>query len=790
MNEEIHPTGAGTTARAASPASLQFAFSLVPMLAACIGGSPAVQQQAPPASRPAWQGPRASDWLSWRGPDQAGASRETGLPERVTLGGENHAWSYPLPGRGTPVVAGGRVFALGYVGEGATVREVLVCLEEGTGKLVWEKRFRDLITDTVYSRYSIGSPTIDPETGNVFFQTSSGLLVACTRDGEVLWQVSLIEEFGKLTFPNGRTGAPLVDGELVVVHPITTTWGPALGPARDRFHAFDKKTGECVWISTPGDTPLDNSFSFPVVEDRGGKRVFYAETGCGHVVCIDLRTGDPLWRYRVATGAANASVVLAGDTLVSVHGGENLDASTIGRMVALQVPAEPRPGEKGAVELGQDAERWRLDLEAFSSSPVLGGLGGLSGNRVYMTDEDGQLCAIDLEQGTLLWKEKLAPDQVHASPLWADGKLYVPFNNGTFCIVRPTDEKPEVLDREQLEGNCLGQPAVANGRLYVHTTGELYCFGTGKPAQASGPGERPAREPAVRVAGPAVRLQVIPADVTVRPGETLRFRARGLDAHGLTTAETPQATWATELGLARQADGSWLVAKDARPAAGVVVATAGALKAESRVRIVPALPFRLDFESIALDQGGGADAPEKWGNPPGFILSSRMKWDVREKDGSQVLARVIDNPLFQRTMTVFGHPDDRAYTMQVDVLSDGTRRSMSSAGLVHQRYLIELKGNHQELEVSSNVESLKVSVPFAWQPGTWYTLKTHVHVGEDGSGVVRARVWKRGEPEPAAWTIEVPHADAHTHGSAGLFGFTPQSRNKVYLDNLLITPDA
>ena len=49
-------------------------------------------------------------WLSWRGAAQAGRSDETGLFDELTLDGENHAWSYPVSGRGTPVIANGRVF--------------------------------------------------------------------------------------------------------------------------------------------------------------------------------------------------------------------------------------------------------------------------------------------------------------------------------------------------------------------------------------------------------------------------------------------------------------------------------------------------------------------------------------------------------------------------------------------------------------------------------------------------------------------------------------------------------
>jgi hypothetical protein len=60
-------------------------------------------------------------------------------------------------------------------------------------------------------------------------------------------------------------------------------------------------------------------------------------------------------------------------------------------------------------------------------------------------------------------------------------------------------------------------------------------------------------------------------------------------------------------------------------------------------------------------------------------------------------------------------------------------------------------------------------------------------VAQDGSGVVRAKAWKKGEPEPEQWTLEVPHRHVHESGSPGLFGFSPQV--KVYIDNLAVTPN-
>jgi hypothetical protein len=53
--------------------------------------------------------------------------------------------------------------------------------------------------------------------------------------------------------------------------------------------------------------------------------------------------------------------------------------------------------------------------------------------------------------------------------------------------------------------------------------------------------------------------------------------------------------------------------------------------------------------------------------------------------------------------------------------------------------------------------------------------------------VVRAKAWKKEEPEPEKWTLEVPHKTAHQNGSPGLFGFAPQV--PVYVDNVSVVPN-
>src|SRR5436190_20429520 len=112
-------------------------------------------------------------WLDWRGPQQDGTSLEKGLPDKWALGGVNDLWHIDISGGGTPVIANGRLFALGYRGQGADLQEVLFCANAETGKVLWERSFNDFLSDITYERYAIGSPCIDQQTGNVYALTTA-----------------------------------------------------------------------------------------------------------------------------------------------------------------------------------------------------------------------------------------------------------------------------------------------------------------------------------------------------------------------------------------------------------------------------------------------------------------------------------------------------------------------------------------------------------------------------------------------------------------------------------------
>ena len=731
---------------------------------------------------------RSSDWLQTRGSTGMGISTETGLPDELNT---SLLWTYDIQGGGGPVVAGGRVYQFGYYGGGEDLEESLTCLDLKSGELIWDRRHQDFISDIVYDRYGVGAASIDASTGNVFFQTSPGLLCAYSPEGTLLWERSMMEEFARLTFPNGRTGGPCVDEDLVIIHAITANWGTN-GPARDRFYAFDKTTGELVWTSTPGITPKDSSFAPLVFENlKDGRRVFYSGTGCGHVVCIDARTGQPLWRFQMSYGGVNAGVVLFEDMVIAVHGKENTDSSRIGRMTGIRKPSVlPTPGQPILVLQPQD-EVWRNEeIESFTSGPVL------REDRVYITGKTGELFSINARTGTTIWKLKLAPDQIHAGPTWADGKLYVPMFDGVVSVVEDIGNEGKIIDQIDLGAPCLSPPSVAHDRILIQTKNKLYCFGNNRPL----PPFRPVKSSAAEGVGKPVSLQIVPSEFALSAGKKMNFRVFAQDEAGRRIKQLgeglnwekwipPTAKVKTELDANLSSEGpGWLYAsEDAVLSAGAIRVTYEGLSAVARGRINPAFPYEEDFEQgyelnqVASDGISFAYPPLPW-------LGARMRWQIQELDGERVAGNTLDRVLFQRAINFIGSWKSQNYIVEMDVKVDGNRRIKSTIGAINQRYIFALVGNANKLEVFSNYDRFTRSVPFPVEANVWYRLKTQVDLNKDGSGLLRAKVWPRGQPEPEAWTLEELHDKAHQRGAPGVYALSPQSQKKVYFDNLSVYP--
>jgi len=711
----------------------------------------------------------AADWHEWRGPRRDGVSPEKGLPEKWSPAGENLAWRAPYGGRSTPVVMGGRVYLFNPSGRGERLRERLVCLDADTGRLLWERHFNVYLSDVPPHRVGWASPVGDPETGNVYAMGGGGHLVALSgADGRVIWERSLGEEYGLLTTHGGRTVTPLVDGDLVITSGVMFSWG-SHHRGLHRWLAFDKRTGEPVWSSAPGARPYDTTYAAPIIADVGGTRLLIQGASDGWVHAIKPQTGEPVWKVEVSKRGLNTGVVVRGSDAIITHSEENLDSSEMGMIAALDASL------RGELKMSQ--LKWKVyGWQGGFSSPVL------DGDRLYQVDNGANLAAFDAGTGKQLWLQNLGTIQ-KASPVLADGKLYVGTENGRFFIIEPSAAGAKILDSDQLgteqqPESILASVAVSDGRVYLVTDAALYCIGRKKTAQrgASPPAGRAAASERTRNSPPgaAAHVQVVPAELTLRPGQSASFRVRLFDERGNFLAEEKGAAWSLA-GLGGKVEGGrYTAGAEGVVQAGEVRAAVGGLTGAARVRVVPPLPWEENFDAAAADS-----FPQHWTN-------TGMKFVVREVGGRKVLVKTTEgSSLLSRARAFMGPADFSDYTVEADMLATTRRRQVGDAGVLAQRYSLVLFGNAQKLELTPwQPETERVaSVPFEWKTDTWYRMKLRVENLPDGRVRASGKVWPAGEAEPAAWTVERVDPIGNRQGSPGIFG---SALAEIYFDNLKV----
>jgi outer membrane protein assembly factor BamB len=749
---------------------------------------------------------QASDWSHWRGPENTGVSREKNLPDRMGLDPadpkSNVIWKQPFGGRSCPIVMNGHVYIINEAGSGATDQERVMCLDEATGKPLWEHRFNVFQTDIVSNRVGWSTLAGDPETGNVYAHGIQGLFFCFDKDGKVLWSHSLTEEYGRISGYGGRINSPIVDGDLVIMGILNSSWGDQARGAC-RFVAFDKRTGVVAWWS-PMLPSRGTFYSIPVVSVIGGERLMITGASDGTLDAFKVRTGELAWSHPLGARAINAGPVIDGNLIYCSHGEENSDTNVNGRIICV---------DASQIVDGKPKLVWKVDgIKAGFETPIL-----LDG-RLYVADDKAMLHCLDAKTGKQIWKYKYGRT-ARGSPVWGDGKIYVCEVASNFHILKPGPQKCEELytqffpskDRKSVV-ELNGSPAIANGKIFFNTRDEFYCIGNrdSKPAAESIPVA--ATEPAVDSNGKPSHMQVFPADVVVAPGESVTFEARLYDDKGRFLRKTsakwsmpkptppapppppPGAKPAPQTGPAPTppplagtvSDEGKFTAADAPPfQQGVVAATADGVTGKARVRILPKMPFAPNFDKVPLSR-----TPAAWVNCVG-------KFVMVKHDGANALKKLGNNsnPLIARAYTYFGMPTMSDYTLEADLLGTQVGHDLPDMGIVNSRYTLMLDGNKQQLRLMSweALPRVDKGVPFSWKANTWYHVKLMV-VPEGNKAIAKAKVWPKGEAEPEAWTVEYEDATPNLEGSPALYGYSTGILDKavgteILYSNVKVSPN-
>lgn len=253
----------------------------------------------------------AEDWPTFRGVNRSAVSSETGLLDSWPEGGPKLVWTAKGAGVGyaSPAVAAGRIYTLGDRDGG----EFISCYDADNGKPLWSQKVGpawNAHPKQVSWNGARGTPTIDGD--RVYLIDANGLLVCLnTGDGKIVWQKSLKDEFaGKKKDSWGYSESPLIDGPLVVCTP---------GGPKATVVALDKTSGELRWTcSRPEDVGAGHSSI--VISYVGGRKVYVQNTG-GGPMGVDAKTGELLWSYDIpAPTAFIPTPVIKDDYVLSVAG--------------------------------------------------------------------------------------------------------------------------------------------------------------------------------------------------------------------------------------------------------------------------------------------------------------------------------------------------------------------------------------------------------------------------------------------------------------------------------------
>lgn len=709
-----------------------------------------------------------ADWPYWRGPEYNGTSPQTDLPADWDPDGgpdSNLLWKREeLGGRCTPTVLDGRLYTILRADEGTPREgERVVCADAETGEILWENRFNVWLSDVPDTRVGWSSVVADPETGYVYalgvcayFQCIDG------KTGETIWSMPLHEQFGMLSTYGGRTNFPIISEDLVIISGIIINYGDRAKP-NHRLIAFDKKTGDVVWFNGTRDLPYDTPYSAPSLATINGQRQLVMGAGDGAIWGFQPQTGKPLWHYDLSRRGIFASPLVVGNRVFASHSEENISGTTMGAVVALEVVGS---GDQTSVK-----ELWKIEkLVVGRSAPV-----EIDG-RLYIVDDRCKMHVIDCDTGEILQERiKIGDSRQWGSLLYADGKIYVLTENGRWAIVEPTEDGAEILERGRIRKEAFnGSPICADGRLYFPGQSALYCVG--KP-DAEAVTTVTAESSAVAAADnpQGTHLQVVPAEMTLTPGEEVEFKARFFNEMGQEVS-SDQAVEFTATGGGSFAGNVYTAPKDNRPHAVEIKATAGTVEGQTRARVIPPLPWKYDFDQLD-------DAPVTW-------IGARYRHVVRTIDGSPALVKVTTIPKGARSRGWMGPSELANYTIAVDARAQRKDDKLPDIGVIAQGYVLDLQGENQELQIRSWAPQLRMAstVDFPWQEDTWYRMKLRAEiVEEDGQqvAVLSGKVWPKNDPEPKEWTVTARDESPNLKGSPGLYGNAKDA--ELYLDNLEVT---
>lgn len=414
-------------------------------------------------------------WPQWRGPFFNGLARGDAPTDWNDT--KNIKWKASIPGRGfsTPVVWGDRIFLTtavptgkpaaqptvtdqaaattrrgpGDAGPQAEQRFDVLCLDRKTGKLLWQKTAKVAVPHEgyhrVYGSFASNSPSTDGR--YVYVSFGSRGIFCYDFNGKLIWEKDLGVQM-KMRLAFGEGSAPLLmDDRLIAVFDHE---------GGSFIVALDKRTGKELWRVARDE---GSSWSTPLAIEHGGRtQVVVAATK--RVRSYDSKNGSLLWEA-AGLGANVIPMPVHSDGFVYVMSGYRDP-----RLMAVKL------GKEGDLT-NSDAIVWSQTRGlAYTTSPVL------HENKLYVATDNGMLSAFNAVTGEPFYAQVRLPGSYNlkASPVAANGKLYVATENEDVLVLK-LGERFEVLATNKLTDQVfIATPVIADGEIFLRAQNTLFCI--------------------------------------------------------------------------------------------------------------------------------------------------------------------------------------------------------------------------------------------------------------------------------------------------------------------------
>jgi outer membrane protein assembly factor BamB len=379
------------------------------------------------------------DYPQFLGPERNGVVRGVRLARDWSARPPRLVWRQPIgPAWSSFAVAGDQAVTQEQRGE----EELVVSYDLATGSARWFHADRVRYATVVAGEGPRATPTV--RDGRVYAMGATGRLNALDlHTGGRLWGKDVVADNGAESLQWGRSGSPLVAGQLVIVNPG--------GPDGRSLVAYHKDTGERVW----GGGQDRASYSSPLLAELAGRQQVVILNN-GSVAGHDPATGALLWEHAWPHEQPSVAqpLPLSGD-LVLVSAGYGVGSKLFrvsegagGTLAATLVWESPRLKSKFANFVHYQGHVYGLD--------------------------DGVMTCIEASTGERRWK---SGRYGHGQVLLVGDDLLVQTEEGEVVLVAPDPGSHRERARfAALEGKTWNPPALAGRFLLVRNDREAACY--------------------------------------------------------------------------------------------------------------------------------------------------------------------------------------------------------------------------------------------------------------------------------------------------------------------------